>query len=239
MSDEPRNSYEKLIADAQAIGGAIGDIVNGLRARVAELEAELAKREAAPVVKESLTTVPAVEADLIDRMADMLENLASMIHNRDVAALQFVDGAMSLSLEGKYLLASCGVEQSAKREAVLITRCPLCCCVSDGSSPEHNNDCPSVSKREAVAVPDATGERESAEETYTRRAFGYEMNPVGSRDWTLFWSGWCARAVLAAQQHIDGSYCPQCMTMRPFHASHCPLSATASAAQQQKAGGAE
>lgn len=51
-----------------------------------------------------------------------------------------------------------------------------------------------------VAVPDATGEREAAEEAYTRRAFDYEQNPVGSRDWTLFWSGWCARAVLATRQ---------------------------------------
>lgn len=43
-------------------------------------------------------------------------------------------------------------------------------------------------------------ERAAAEETYTRRAFNYEQNPIGSRDWTLFWSGWCARATLASSK---------------------------------------
>lgn len=56
---------------------------------------------------------------------------------------------------------------------------------------------PPIDERyELAAVKESltTDERTTAEETYTRRAFDYEQNPVGSRDWTLFWSGWCARA---------------------------------------------
>lgn len=56
---------------------------------------------------------------------------------------------------------------------------------------------PPIDERyELAAVKESltTDERATAEETYTRRAFDYEQNPVGSRDWTLFWSGWCARA---------------------------------------------
>lgn len=51
---------------------------------------------------------------------------------------------------------------------------------------------------EDVKEPLTTGEREAAEEVYTRSAFDYSSNPIGSRDWTLFLSGWCARAVLAS-----------------------------------------
>lgn len=62
-----------------------------------------------------------------------------------------------------------------------------------------------VSPAAQAAVKESltTGERAAAEETYTRRAFDYEQNPVGSRDWTLFWAGWCARAVQSAQPVSD------------------------------------
>lgn len=35
-----------------------------------------------------------------------------------------------------------------------------------------------------------TGERELAEYAYSVTAHDFERNPIGSRDWTLFWSGW-------------------------------------------------
>lgn len=34
------------------------------------------------------------------------------------------------------------------------------------------------------------GERELAEYAYSVTAHDFERNPIGSRDWTLFWSGW-------------------------------------------------
>jgi hypothetical protein len=40
----------------------------------------------------------------------------------------------------------------------------------------------------------ASDERKQAEQAYTVSAFDYPSNPVGSRDWTLFWQGWQARA---------------------------------------------
>jgi hypothetical protein len=43
-------------------------------------------------------------------------------------------------------------------------------------------------------------EREAAEQEYTVSAFDYPRNPVGSRDWTLFWQGWQARAAAPAVQ---------------------------------------
>lgn len=39
--------------------------------------------------------------------------------------------------------------------------------------------------------------RETAEQAYTMTAHDYCANPVGSRDWTLFWRGW--QAALAEQ----------------------------------------
>lgn len=47
----------------------------------------------------------------------------------------------------------------------------------------------------AVEVPD---ERKAAEHAYVISAFDYAEAPVGSRDWTLFWSGWQKRAALSA-----------------------------------------
>ena len=35
-------------------------------------------------------------------------------------------------------------------------------------------------------------ERKAAEQEYTISAFDYPQNPVGSRDWCLFWAGWRA-----------------------------------------------
>lgn len=35
-----------------------------------------------------------------------------------------------------------------------------------------------------------TGERALAEYAYSVTAHDFERNPIGSRDWTLFWSGW-------------------------------------------------
>ena len=37
-------------------------------------------------------------------------------------------------------------------------------------------------------------ERKAAEDEYTVTAFDYQEDPVGSRDWCLFWKGWAARS---------------------------------------------
>jgi len=37
-------------------------------------------------------------------------------------------------------------------------------------------------------------ERKAAEHEYSTTAFDYPSNPVGSRDWTLYWAGWLARS---------------------------------------------
>lgn len=75
---------------------------------------------------------------------------------------------------------------------------------------------PPIDERyELAAVKESltTDERATAEETYTRRAFDYEQNPVGSRDWTLFWSGWCARATQPSKAQppcgADGDFKPE------------------------------
>lgn len=39
-------------------------------------------------------------------------------------------------------------------------------------------------------------ERRLAEDAYTISAFDYLRDPVGSRDWTLYWKGWLARAAV-------------------------------------------
>jgi Lar family restriction alleviation protein len=39
-------------------------------------------------------------------------------------------------------------------------------------------------------------ERKHAEHEYTVTAFDYERNPVGAREWTLYWAGWLARSTL-------------------------------------------
>lgn len=66
----------------------------------------------------------------------------------------------------------------------------------------------------AVKQSLTTDERTAAEETYTRRAFDYEQNPIGSRDWTLFWSGWCARAVQSLAT-IPNSHQPAAQVAQP------------------------
>jgi hypothetical protein len=35
--------------------------------------------------------------------------------------------------------------------------------------------------------------RKAAEHAYSVTAFNYAENPVGSRDWSLYWRGWQAR----------------------------------------------
>lgn len=40
-----------------------------------------------------------------------------------------------------------------------------------------------------------TDERKAAEHEYATTAFDYARNPIGSRDWTLYWAGWLARSV--------------------------------------------
>jgi hypothetical protein len=48
-------------------------------------------------------------------------------------------------------------------------------------------------------APGADAERRHVEQEYTRTAFDYTQQPVGSRDWCLFWDGWqAARAATPA-----------------------------------------
>jgi hypothetical protein len=51
-----------------------------------------------------------------------------------------------------------------------------------------------------VNAPRNHTERQDAEEAYTLTAFNYEANPVGSRDWTIYWRGWWHRAVIHPAQ---------------------------------------
>jgi hypothetical protein len=41
-------------------------------------------------------------------------------------------------------------------------------------------------------------ERQAAMQAYTVGAFDYEGNPVGSRDWMLYWAGWIASSTQRA-----------------------------------------
>lgn len=43
-----------------------------------------------------------------------------------------------------------------------------------------------------------TNERELAEQRYVGLAHDYESNPIGSRDWVIFWNGWRERSELKA-----------------------------------------
>lgn len=43
-----------------------------------------------------------------------------------------------------------------------------------------------------------TNERELAEQRYVELAHDYEKNPIGSRDWVIFWNGWRERSELKA-----------------------------------------
>jgi hypothetical protein len=38
-------------------------------------------------------------------------------------------------------------------------------------------------------------DRKGAEYAYSVTAFDYAMNPIGSRDWMLFWAGWKAAKI--------------------------------------------
>lgn len=61
---------------------------------------------------------------------------------------------------------------------------------------------PPIDERyELAAVKESltADERKAAEHAYTVNAFDYEKAPVGSRDWTLFWSGWQKCAAQKAQ----------------------------------------
>ena len=49
----------------------------------------------------------------------------------------------------------------------------------------------------AVKQSLTTDERNLAEQAYTLLAHDYEANPIGSRDWVLFWTGWRNRAELS------------------------------------------
>lgn len=49
-----------------------------------------------------------------------------------------------------------------------------------------------VEPKEGVKECLTTDDRASAEQAYTMTAHDYESNPVGSRDWTLFYAGWKA-----------------------------------------------
>lgn len=89
-------------------------------------------------------------------------------------------------------------------------------------------DPPIDERYEQAAVKQSltTGERTAAEETYTRRAFDYEQNPIGSRDWTLFWSGWCARAVQSLAT-IQNSHQPAAQVAQAVADGFAPLPAEA------------
>jgi hypothetical protein len=50
-------------------------------------------------------------------------------------------------------------------------------------------------------------EREAAESAYNQTAFDLESNPVGSRDWTIFWKAWQARAALSQREQEAPSLC--------------------------------
>lgn len=55
-----------------------------------------------------------------------------------------------------------------------------------------------IKKLEAsLPVAQEVDERKEAEHQYTISAFNYPDAPVGSRDWTLYWNGWQARAALS------------------------------------------
>ncbi|HEY8877776.1 MAG TPA: hypothetical protein VIN03_09455 [Roseateles sp.] len=53
-------------------------------------------------------------------------------------------------------------------------------------------------------APEPVNERKQAEHQYSITAFDYVNQPVGSRDWCLYWDGWRARAAIAAPAVQDG-----------------------------------
>lgn len=50
------------------------------------------------------------------------------------------------------------------------------------------------------SCPPVSASRADAECEYVYAAFDYAAAPIGSRDWTLFWEGWQARAKLNTPQ---------------------------------------
>jgi hypothetical protein len=50
------------------------------------------------------------------------------------------------------------------------------------------------------ARPLIEAERKAAEHEYITTAFDYPSNPVGSRDWVLYWAGWLARSTSAPKK---------------------------------------
>ena len=73
---------------------------------------------------------------------------------------------------------------------------------------------PPIDERyELAAVKDSltADERKAAEHAYTVSAFDYEKAPVGSRDWTLFWSGWQKCAAQKAQPPCGADGAVQCL----------------------------
>jgi hypothetical protein len=51
---------------------------------------------------------------------------------------------------------------------------------------------PLYAAAEPVAPAAQVSEREAAEQAYMKTAFDYAKEPVGSRDWCLFFDGWRA-----------------------------------------------
>ena len=50
-----------------------------------------------------------------------------------------------------------------------------------------------------------TNERELAEQRYVELAHDYEKNPIGSRDWVIFWNGWRERSEVKATPPADAA----------------------------------
>lgn len=71
---------------------------------------------------------------------------------------------------------------------------PECCrskpCKRPGTGP-----CDMPATEQPVSDPDGLPEpgRREAEQAYINGAFDYARDPIGSRDWVLFWNGWQAR----------------------------------------------
>lgn len=57
-----------------------------------------------------------------------------------------------------------------------------------------------------IAGANSELEREAAESAYNETAFDLESNPVGSRDWTIFWKAWQAKAALSTEAQPDGYF---------------------------------
>lgn len=63
-------------------------------------------------------------------------------------------------------------------------------------------DKPAEAKGPVLPVP--PDERKIAERAYINSAFDYERDPIGSRDWTLFWKGWLNCLVRASSSAVAG-----------------------------------